>query len=41
MLEHGVLFFVFLVVTGLGVPLVAMNVLRNSRLRGAYRYVFG
>jgi len=41
LLGQSVLMLVFLFAMGLGVPLAAMSVVRHSRWRSAYRYVFG
>jgi fucose 4-O-acetylase-like acetyltransferase len=41
LLEHSLFFLGFLVVIGLGAPLLAMRMVRRSPFRGAYRYVFG
>ena len=41
LLAHGLLFMAVLVATGLAVPLMAMALVRRSRVSGAYRYVFG
>jgi peptidoglycan/LPS O-acetylase OafA/YrhL len=41
LLEQGLMFFVFLSLVGLAVPLIAMRVMKESRVKGAYKYVFG
>ena len=40
-LEHQILYQGVLIVVGLGIPLVLMAAISNSRARGAYRYIFG
>lgn len=40
-LAYPLVLFAILVVVGLGVPLAAMNAVKQSPLRGIYRYIFG